>query len=124
VTADPVHRYEFHGQWTWTGWWTLVPMLAVFFAITVLYFLPTIIAVRRNKAMPNILTILAVNLCLGWTVAGWIFAFRWAIAPQFLDVLLFERNGQQVRLDRRVIGPDRFGLRFVDADGRGRKSTK
>ncbi len=40
------------------------------------YFLPTYVALhrRRDQAM----AIYAVNLCLGWTILGWILAILWA----------------------------------------------
>ncbi len=40
------------------------------------YFLPTIIAGRRNHN--NTLAIFALNLLLGWIVIGWIVALIWA----------------------------------------------
>ena len=42
--------------------------------LTVLYFLPTILA--HNKR--NVLGIFLVNFFFGWTVVGWILAMVWA----------------------------------------------
>ena len=43
-----------------------------------LYFLPTIIAFMRNKE--NKISILALNLFLGWTLIGWVLSLVWALA--------------------------------------------
>ncbi|HEV2117065.1 MAG TPA: superinfection immunity protein [Terriglobales bacterium] len=41
-----------------------------------IYFLPTIVALVRHKR--NTLSILLLNLFLGWTLVGWIIALVWA----------------------------------------------
>ena len=43
---------------------------------TVLYFLPSIIALARSKR--DTLAIFLLNLFLGWSVIGWIVALVWA----------------------------------------------
>ena len=42
-----------------------------------LYFLPSIFAFNRKKR--NALAIFALNLCLGWTLIGWVIALVWAL---------------------------------------------
>jgi Superinfection immunity protein len=42
----------------------------------VIYFLPTIVALVRHKR--NVVSILLLNLFLGWTLIGWIIALLWA----------------------------------------------
>jgi hypothetical protein len=42
----------------------------------VIYFLPTIVALARHKR--NAVSILLLNLFLGWTLVGWIIALVWA----------------------------------------------
>ena len=42
----------------------------------VIYFLPTIVALVRHKR--NVVSILLLNLFLGWTLVGWIIALVWA----------------------------------------------
>jgi len=44
--------------------------------LPLLYLLPTIVAVQRRKQ--NALSIMMVNLYLGWTILGWIAAMVWA----------------------------------------------
>ena len=44
--------------------------------LTVLYFLPAILARDKADATP----ILLVNLFLGWTIVGWFAALIWAIS--------------------------------------------
>lgn len=46
-----------------------------------IYFLPTIIAVRR-KHKKNENSIILLNLLLGWTFIGWIVALIWAVADE------------------------------------------
>ncbi len=40
-----------------------------------IYFLPTIVGLSKK----NIAAIFALNLLLGWTFLGWVFAFVWAL---------------------------------------------
>jgi T4 superinfection immunity protein len=43
---------------------------------SLMYFLPSIIALARNKR--DTVAILLLNLFLGWSVIGWIVALVWA----------------------------------------------
>ena len=43
---------------------------------TVMYFLPSIVALARSKR--DLLAIFLLNLFLGWSVIGWIVALVWA----------------------------------------------
>jgi hypothetical protein len=43
----------------------------------VLYFLPTIVAFGRSKR--DAVSILLLNLFLGWTAIGWVIALVWAV---------------------------------------------
>jgi hypothetical protein len=45
-----------------------------------LYFVPTMIAASRRKQ--NVLAIFLLNLCLGWTLIGWIVALTWSLYPE------------------------------------------
>lgn len=48
-----------------------------FFGVgTLMYFLPSIIALGRSKR--DLLAIFLLNLFLGWSVIGWIVALVWA----------------------------------------------
>jgi hypothetical protein len=48
-----------------------------FFSLTtVMYFLPSIIALARSQR--DLLAIFLLNLFLGWSVIGWIVALVWA----------------------------------------------
>jgi len=46
----------------------------------VLYFLPTIIAFARSKC--DAVSILVLNLFLGWTAIGWVIALIWALKQE------------------------------------------
>lgn len=50
----------------------------VFFAITVFYLLPSIIAAIRNVRHGGWL--FTINLFFGWTILGWIAVLIWAVA--------------------------------------------
>lgn len=41
------------------------------------YWLPTIIAVTRK--VPSVGSVVAINLLLGWTIIGWVFALSMAL---------------------------------------------
>ena len=41
------------------------------------YFLPTIVGVARSKR--DLLSIVLLNLFLGWTLIGWVVALVWAL---------------------------------------------
>jgi hypothetical protein len=43
----------------------------------VMYFLPSIIALARNKR--DIVAIVLLNFFLGWSVIGWVVALIWAV---------------------------------------------
>ena len=43
----------------------------------VLYFLPSIVAIRRRKINRN--AIIALNLFLGWSIFGWVISLVWAL---------------------------------------------
>jgi len=45
--------------------------------LILLYFLPSIIAIKKKEK--NKVTIIVINLFLGWTVIGWIFTLIWVI---------------------------------------------
>jgi Superinfection immunity protein len=50
-----------------------------------MYFLPSIIALARNKR--DITAIFLLNLFLGWSIIGWIVALVWAVkhdAPMYV----------------------------------------
>lgn len=48
-------------------------------AALALYFLPTLLA--RSRFHPAAGGIFLVNLCFGWTFAGWLLALAWAAFP-------------------------------------------
>jgi hypothetical protein len=48
---------------------------------TVMYFLPSIIALARSKR--DILAIFLLNLFLGWSIIGWIVALVWAAKSDY-----------------------------------------
>jgi Superinfection immunity protein/Uncharacterised protein family UPF0547 len=55
----------------------VIILLILFFPVTI-YMLPTVIAGFRGKENQSAIGVL--NLCLGWTVLGWIVALVWATA--------------------------------------------
>ncbi len=68
--------------------WGLIGNILVAIVIVVVvvgvYFIPSIVAdIRKHRYL---IAIIAINLFLGWTLAGWVFALVWALikpeAPQ------------------------------------------
>lgn len=51
-----------------------------FLSLLVLYFAPTVNAVRRDH--PNKVSIIVLNVLLGWTLLGWIVALVWSYSAQ------------------------------------------
>ncbi|MCC5997237.1 MAG: superinfection immunity protein [Oceanicaulis sp.] len=51
--------------------------MEILFALVLLHFLPTIIALARSHH--NGFAIFLTNLLLGWTVIGWIIALIWSV---------------------------------------------
>ena len=45
-----------------------------------LYFVPSFIAVNKNKRNKN--AIFALNLLLGWTFVGWVVALVWSLMQE------------------------------------------
>lgn len=43
------------------------------------YFVPTVVALARGHTFT--VPIVIINLCLGWTLVGWVGALAWAAAP-------------------------------------------
>jgi hypothetical protein len=56
----------------------------------ILYFLPTLVALLREKH--DKLSIFLVNLFLGWSVIGWIVALVWAFKT---DRVVYVQNPQR-----------------------------
>lgn len=51
--------------------------IALAVIVLALYFVPSFIAVNRNKRNKN--AIFALNLLLGWTFVGWVVALVWSL---------------------------------------------
>jgi hypothetical protein len=63
----------------------LIVLMFVFTGAIAIYFLPTIVAVKRGKR--NRTSIIMVNVLLGWTFIGWVVALVWAFATDTVDVI-------------------------------------
>jgi len=85
-----------------------------FFLGAALYFLPTILAVARNKT--NVVGILLVNFLLGWSVIGWIVALVWAVSTERVDPVPPAQMVSMPQPVRRFCSrcgqPDQAGSRF------------
>ncbi|MFA5132223.1 MAG: superinfection immunity protein [Candidatus Paceibacterota bacterium] len=51
--------------------------MVLFIILTVLYFIPSIIAFNNKKL--NRMAVLMLNIFLGWTFIGWVVALVWAL---------------------------------------------
>ena len=54
-----------------------VIMMVALLAIGLLYFAPTLIAVKRDHR--NMAPIAVINLLLGWSLIGWVIALAWSL---------------------------------------------
>ena len=54
----------------------LILLLCVFISIYFIYFLPTLIAIKRFHY--NKISIFICNLLFGWTCVGWVLFLKWA----------------------------------------------
>jgi len=52
--------------------------------VTIMYFLPSIIALARSKR--DLLAIFLLNFFLGWSVIGWIVALIWAFKTDYVVI--------------------------------------
>jgi len=59
----------------------LLGFLILGFIISSVFFMPTIIAIKKNHT--NKTAIIATNVLVGWTFIGWVYAFIWSLSnPQ------------------------------------------
>jgi hypothetical protein len=56
----------------------VVTALVVFIVGFCIYFLPSIVAFRRDRHNKG--AILVLNMFLGWSVIGWVIAMVWAVS--------------------------------------------
>lgn len=61
--------------------WKLIGQILLIIVIVVVgvgvYFIPSIVAdIRKHRYL---IAIIAINIFLGWSVAGWVFALVWAL---------------------------------------------
>lgn len=91
---------------TMVGWWDWNAVLwgvgswLMFIGMIVLYFVPTIIAVRRKHKSTG--GIVALNILAGWTFVGWLIALVWSLS-----------SAQQVVVQQVVTAP---GLQYQVGD--------
>jgi len=99
----------------------------ILFVLLVPYFLPTIIAILRQKT--NTGSIFALNLLLGWSLIGWVVALIWALSSDNLrtqtvivnnapaaptDRPAYDYKG--IQLQRKATGSDSYaGTKHTDA---------
>lgn len=53
-----------------------VAWIALSVAFVLVYFLPSIVATRRQH--PNAMPVFLINFFLGWTLIGWVAALVWS----------------------------------------------
>ena len=54
-------------------------VLVILLVCGVIYFLPTIVAANRNRA---VMGVSLLNLFFGWTLLGWVIALIWAVTER------------------------------------------
>ena len=56
----------------------VILMAIVFVGLSALYFMPTIVAVRRKHR--NAVPIFVINLFFGWTLIAWVLLLAWSLS--------------------------------------------
>ena len=80
----------------------LIVGLVVIAVLLVLYFLPSIIASKRNHS--NAVSIALLNLFLGWTFLGWIGALIWAFSDNTREPAAVQRSETSAPVIWGVVG--------------------
>ena len=70
----------FYAVGTGTNTAAAIATLLFFLSVPILYFAPTITAIRREHA--NRTSIVVVNIFLGWTLIGWVVALAWSYSAK------------------------------------------
>ena len=58
----------------------LLLVVALITGGSLLYLIPSIIAITRNH--PNMASIIVVNLLLGWSFVGWVISLAWSLTNE------------------------------------------
>lgn len=56
---------------------SIILLVLLIAAGLVVYFIPTVIAYKKERDNKN--SILALNIFLGWTLVGWVVSLVWAL---------------------------------------------
>nr|WP_226852702.1 superinfection immunity protein [Acidithiobacillus thiooxidans] len=71
----------------------MILTIGLIFALFI-YFIPTIIAIRRKKS--NLAAIMVLNIFLGWSLVGWVISLVWALSmdAQPQTIIVNNHNGK------------------------------
>nr|WP_226832637.1 superinfection immunity protein [Acidithiobacillus sulfurivorans] len=71
----------------------MILTIGLIFALFI-YFIPTIIAMRRKKS--NLAAIMVLNIFLGWSLVGWVISLVWALSmdAQPQTIIVNNHNGK------------------------------
>ena len=58
----------------------LIAIICAWILLLIGYLIPTIFAIRRNVV--NKWSVVAINVCLGWTLVGWVLALALSLRTQ------------------------------------------
>ena len=58
----------------------ILPLILPLILLIAIYFIPTIIAVRKNHFQKT--AIILINIFLGWSFVGWVVALVWAVMKE------------------------------------------
>lgn len=64
------------------------------------YFAPTIVA--QSRGVQSLASIFSLNLCLGWTLVGWMVALKWAQDAESLEEALLRTKMESAMLVQRT----------------------
>ena len=63
----------------------------IVFVCLVLYLLPSLVA--RHRKHKNGIPILLINICLGWSVIGWLIALIWSASSYVEETQFINQEG-------------------------------
>ena len=77
TSMSEMHSWEGMAHWN-SGFAILALILLAI--LTIIYFIPTIIAIRRNSN--RMIEIIMLNIFAGWTLVGWIITLWLSLRPE------------------------------------------
>jgi len=72
----------------------IIPIIIGILLLIVVYFIPMIVALMRNHR--NKVSIIVVNILLGWTFIGWVIALVWSLTQPHEQTPIIVNTAQPI----------------------------